>query len=404
MTKPKLLFAAVLLLAGCQHKSDTPKQTATASPDKPIAVHVATVETEQRPVALLLDGTLLADEQSDVTSVVAGRVREVLVERGSVVKKNDPLVRLRDVDYRLAAQAAQAQLDQARARLGIHGDAAPPNPTELPDVQAARTAMELADRNAERADELDKRGVLTAASLDEAHARESSAHEQYQSALNAARASVSALQAAQVALHQARTSASEATVRAPFTGEIADRKVSVGEYVSPQTPLVSLVRTDPLRIELEVPQRHLLAVQPGQTVELTVDAVPGRTFQGTVRYVSAAVGRSSRALTVEAVVQNPDRLLRPGLFASARLHTGGSEKVCIVPEAALHTAAGVSRVFVVDDGRIHEHVVSIGDQSGGKVVLTSGLEGGEHVAIDELDKLADGVAVTVDSSVAKNGR
>lgn len=391
-----------LVLAACGRSSDKPQAAEQHAQPPQVVVHTASARASKQPVSLLLDGTLLADEQSEVTSVVAGRVREVLVERGSAVKQGDPLIRLRDVDYRLAAQAARAQLDQARARLGIEGNASVPEPTTLPDVQAARTAMELAERTATRSAELFEHGALSQAALDEARSHANSAREQYQSTLNGARATIAALEAAQVSLSQANTSAAEATVRAPFAGEVADRKVSVGEYVSPQTQLVTLVRTDPLRIELEVPQRNLNAVQPGQTVEVSVDAVPDRRFEGKVRYVSAAVARSSRALVVEAVVPNPDRLLRPGLFATARLYLGGEADVTIVPEAAVQTRAGVSRVFVVKDGTIQERVVTLGERHGQDVVLTSGLAGGEQVATDELDNLADGVAVTVASSVTAN--
>ena len=392
---------AALLLVACSHKAEPGAHEATPDAAKePVAVRVVKTRTEQRPKALLLDGTLLADEQSEVTSVVAGQVREVLVERGSVVKKGAPLLRLRDVDYRLAAQAAEAQLAQARAQLGMQDGTAPPKPDDLPDVQAARAAMELAKRNAERAEELAKRGVLTEANLDETRARATEARERYASALNGARATLSSLEAAKVALHQANTAASEATVRAPFAGEIADRKVSVGEYVAPQTPLVTLVRTDPLRIELDVPQRALRAVQAGQKVEVTVDALPGRRFEGTVRYVSAALERSSRTLTVEAVIDNPERVLRPGLFASARLQTGEDETVHIVPVAAVYTHAGVSRVFAVEDGKVREQVVTVGERIGDEVVLSGGLDGDEVLAVDALDQLADGVLVRVASTMA----
>jgi RND family efflux transporter MFP subunit len=158
---------------------------------------------------------------------------------------------------------------------------------------------------------------------------------------------------------------------------------------------VTLVRTDPLRIELVVPQQHLMAVRPGQTVRLTVDAVPDRTFEATVRYVSAAVRTDTRGLTVEAVVANPDRVLRPGLFASARLETGGTREVAVVPASAVATAAGVDRVFVVEGGRIEERVVSISERTSDHVVIAEGVRAGEQVAIDQLDRLADGALVTV---------
>lgn len=389
----------VLAIAACGRGEDGRAAAESRAAAAPIPVRVATVRGEERPVALALDGTLIADEDSQVTSVVAGRVVAVLVERGSVVAAGQPLVRLRDVDYRLAARAAQAQLDQARARLGMQGDdAAPPRPEEQPDVAAARTEMELATSNLARVEELARSGALSEQTLEESRGRAAAARERYQMALNGARASVASLESARVALSQASTSASEATIRAPFAGEIADRRISVGEFVSPQVPLLTLVRTDPLRIELQVPQRHLRAVQPGQEVVLNVDAVPDRSFRATVRYVSASVRQDTRGLTVEAVVPNPDRLLRPGLFATARLETGQNEEVAIVPAAAVVTTAGVSRAFVVERNAIVERVVSIATRDGEEIVIAEGLRAGEKVAIDQLDRLADGVAVTIAAS------
>jgi RND family efflux transporter MFP subunit len=388
---------AVALLSACG-RDDGRAAAAERTPPPPVAIQAAAVEMRQRPVTLDLDGTLIADEESQVTSVVPGRVLEVFVERGSVVEQGAPLVRLRDVDFRLQARSARAQLEQARARLGmVEAGARAPSPETLPDVVAARSEMEVAAANYARAQELAQRGVLSAQALDETRARADAARERHQQALNGARASLAALDSARVALEQASTSAAEAEVRAPFTGEIADRAVSVGEYVAPQTPLVTLVRTDPLRIELSVPQQHLRAVQPGQSVSLAVDAVPDRRFDATVRYVSASVRRDSRGLTVEAVVPNAERVLRPGLFATARLDTGTTEEVAVVPAAAVRTAAGVSRVFVVRDGAIEERVVSIAAREGDTVVIAEGLGAGEQVAVSELDRLGDGVQVTVSS-------
>jgi RND family efflux transporter MFP subunit len=360
---------------------------------EPVAVSTVTAQGREQPVTLTLDGTLVADEESQLTSVVAGRVVEVLVERGSVVQEGDPIVRLRDVDYRLQAASARAQLDQARARLGMGEGGATPRAEDLPDVRAALSAMELAESNLERAEELARRGVLPQQSLDESRQRAAQAREQYQTVLNNARASIASLATARTTLSQASTSASEATVRAPFSGEIASRNVSVGEYVSPQTPVVTLVRTDPLRIEVQVPQQHLMAVRPGQTVRIQVDAVPDRTFEGTVRYVSAAVQRETRGLTVEAVVPNPDRLLRPGLFATARVETGTTHDVAVVPAGAVATEAGVDRIFVVDGGVVQERVVSIAERGPDEIVIAEGLRAGEQVATSGLDRLADGMRV-----------
>lgn len=384
-------FSATLV--GCGQGEAPGADALGAAETEALPVAMAVAAAREQPITLTLDGTLVADEESQVTSVVAGRVVEVLVERGAVVEEGQPLVRLRDVDYRLQAASARAQLDQARARLGVDDDGSVPPPAELPEVQAAESAAALAESNLQRAEELAQRGVLSEQSLDEARQRAAQARQQHQTTLNNARSSIASLASARSALSQARTSATETTVRAPFAGEIADRAVSVGEYVSPQTPIVTLVRTDPLRIEVQVPQQHLTAVRPGQTVQVTVDAVSDRVFEGTVRYVSASVQRATRGLTVEAVVPNDDRTLRPGLFATARIETGATHEVAVVPAAAVMNQAGVDRVFVVVDGVIQERVVSVSERRGDEVVVAEGVVAGEQVATERLVDLVDGMRV-----------
>lgn len=386
-----LLAALATPLTAC-HGPRADDRTGPVERD-PVEVHTAEVRMLKRPSALTLDGTLVADEESSVTSIVSGRVVAVHVERGSKVEAGAPLVDLRDVDYRLQAKAAKAQVDQARARLGMGKRDAVPKATDLPDVQVAQSDMELAESDLKRTEKLAADGILSEQELETARTRAASARERYQSAINSAQVAVSSLQAARTTLEQAATSADETVVRAPFAGEIADRMVSVGEYVSPQSPLLTLVRTDPLRIELSVPQQHLRDVQPGQKVTLVVDALPDQTFDATVRYVSASVNRDTRALSVEAIVPNATGVLRPGLFATARLQTGGEELVAEVPATAVHVEAGVARVFVIVDDVVQERVVSIAERTAEKVTLAEGLAEGDVVATDSLEKLADGVKV-----------
>lgn len=400
MTPPRpihALAASLLslgLAGGCTQAKTADERSGAVAAD-PIDVHAAGVKAVVRPTALVLDGTLLADEESRVTSIVSGRVVEVFVERGSKVEAGAPLVRLRDVDYKLQAQAARAQLDQARAQLGMREGGSAPKPERTPNVAGARADMQLANSELVRAQSLEASGVLSARELEQLRTQADAAKERYQAALNAAKAQIAAVSAAKTALEQAKTAADEGVVRAPFAGEIADRLVSLGEYVSPQTALVQLVRVHPLRIELSVPQQHLRDVQPGQRVTLSVDALPDRAFEATVRYVSAAVDRNTRSLTVEAVVPNDDGMLRPGLFATARLQTGASQTVSELPAAAVRTAAGVSRVYVIEGGKIREQVVSIADRGADTVIVAEGLAAGDQVALDGFDRLGDGVAVNV---------
>lgn len=387
----RLAACLVLLAAAACNDAQSNEQPHEKAAKAVLEIHVATAREEQRPVALTLDGTLVADAESSVTSVVSGRVVEVFVERGSKVQEGAPIIKLRDTDYRLQARSAKAQLQQARARIG--GGKA--KAEALPDVEVARADKEQAERELARSEQLAASGAVSAQQLELARTRVTESKNRYDSALNQAAVSISSVAVAREALAQANTMVAESTVRAPFSGEIAERMISVGEFVAQQTPLVTLVRTDPLRIELSVPQQHLSAVQPGQIVSLTVDALPDRTFEATVRYVSAAVQRDTRALSVEAVVPNADGVLRPGLFATARLLTGGQDAVSVVPAQAVRTEAGVSRVFVVKDGLIEERVVSVAERTSEEVVVAEGLAAGEQVAIDAIDRLADNVQVKV---------
>ncbi len=148
------------------------------------------------------------------------------------------------------------------------------------------------------------------------------------------------------------------------------------------------------------------SVKPGQPVRITVDAYPGRVFDGQVRFVSPALRADQRALTVEAVVPNADGLLRPGIFVSAVLEGAVREQALFVPRAALRTEAGISRVFVVRGDRVEERMVTAGQASGELVEIRDGVSGGERVAVSGLSGLADGARVRVAAgpgSLAVNG-
>ncbi len=394
--RSRALLACILslaLLGGC---GETGSASAESAPTvrAPIARPATAVsEAREVPDTLVLDATLAADEESQVTPIVPGRVVEVLVERGDHVEEGQPLVRLRDTDYRNSARTARAALDGAAARLGIEASGRPPSPEDTPEVRSAASELAVAEESLRRAEELATRGVFSAQQLDEARARATRAREAHASALNGVRASIASLESARSSLSTAGTSVRDATVRAPFAGEIADRSVSVGEYVGLATPLVTLVRTNPLRAEVVVPQDQLSRVHVGLEVRISVDAFPDRTFTGTVRYVSASVRRESRGMVVEAVVPNEGGELRPGLFGRVTIDLGTMRSVVVVPESAVVTEAGVSRAFVLRDGVVEEHVVHIFDRIDGNVLLESGLSAGDEVATERHLELADGVRV-----------
>jgi membrane fusion protein (multidrug efflux system) len=196
-----------------------------------------------------------------------------------------------------------------------------------------------------------------------------------------------------VAVDQANRAVGDSIVRAPFAGEVAERSANVGEYVTPQRAVVVLVKVNPLRMELQIAQERIAFVRPNQAVELRVDAFPDRVFRGTIRYISAAVRTDTRSLVAEALVPNEGGVLRPGLFATARVDLGQRRQAVLVPQRAVVAEAGTNRVFVLENGRASERVVSVAERLDNDVVLERGVNAGERVLVDNLDRLSDGARV-----------
>jgi RND family efflux transporter MFP subunit len=169
--------------------------------------------------------------------------------------------------------------------------------------------------------------------------------------------------------------------------------VSVGDYVTKGMKVAVVVRVDPLRVELTVPEQFVSAMATGQPVWFEVDAYPGRTFEGKVRFVSPALETSQRALTVEAVVPNPGGALKPGLFASARIEQPAKTPGVLVPSSAVQTTAGTSRVFVVNGNQVEERLVTVGQAVDQLIEITRGLKAGEKVATINVAQLVDGQRV-----------
>jgi RND family efflux transporter MFP subunit len=191
----------------------------------------------------------------------------------------------------------------------------------------------------------------------------------------------------------ARKAFTDTVVRAPFNGAVAERLVSVGDYVTRGMKVAVVVRTNPLRVKLTVPEQFISAVSAGEPVDFEVDAYPGRQFVGKVQYVSPSLQADQRALTIEAVVPNLKGELKPGLFATARIERLDRTPGVLVPSAAVVTSAGTSRVFVVNGDRAEERLVTTGQTVGDLVEVSSGLKAGERVATKNVGQLNDGNTV-----------
>jgi RND family efflux transporter MFP subunit len=201
------------------------------------------------------------------------------------------------------------------------------------------------------------------------------------------------LQAARARVSLARKANADTVVRAPFNGVVAQRLVSTGDYVTKGMKVATVVRVNPLRVQLTVPEQAVSAMGVGQPVTFEVDAYPGRQFQGTVKYVAPSLQADQRALTVEALVPNPNGVLKPGLFATARIERPARTPGVLVPATAVQTTSGTSRVYVVTGDHVEERIVTTGETVGDRAEVTKGLKAGERVATKNVGQLADGTRV-----------
>lgn len=388
-----LLVLGLLAMAGCTGRAEDTTSTEDQPASVP-AVQTTVTAAEERALSrfLTVTGTLNAEEEADVAAEVAGRIVATPIERGTRIARGGVLVRIADVEVDAQVREAEANAAQIAARLGISGDVSF-EIERVPEVANARAAQAQSDADFNRAQMLFDRKLLSQADYDRSRTQAEASRRQYETARNTAEQQYQSLMAARARVILARKALADTIVKAPFDGAVGERFVSVGDYVQRGTKIASVLRTDTLRVELTVPEQSISAVAVGREVALEVDAYPGRTFNGRVRFVSPAVTSNSRSLVVEAIVSNRDGVLKPGFFASARIEQARPTPGLLVPAAAVRTVAGTSRVFVVVGERVEERIVTMGQTVGDLVEITSGLQKGDSVAATNVNSLEDGVRI-----------
>ncbi len=308
-----------------------------------MTVEAVKVATQPMPQTITAVGSLRSDESVTVRPEVAGRISAILFKEGQHVAKGMTLIRLDP-----AINAAE--------------------------VQQARANLKLAQSKYDRAVELSQRNFISGQAKDEA-----------ENNLRVAEASV--------ALVEARLAKTE--IKAPFSGMIGLRVVSVGDYVKEGADVVNLESIDPLKVDFRVPEIYLQQVQVGQTLTITLDALPGKTYDGKVLAVNPLVDAGGRSVVIRAVVRNQGTSLRPGMFARVKLITRDEKQALVIPEQAIVPQGDEQYVYRVVDGKVTRVKVDIGQRRDSKVEILRGLEANDVVVTAGQLKLRDGMAVTI---------
>jgi membrane fusion protein (multidrug efflux system) len=250
--------------------------------------------------------------------------------------------------------------------------------TQLAQLSSDQAAVELAQTKYARAQRLFATHAASEADVQAAHA---------------------GLQTAQAAVAGDRATLAKLALRAPFAGWLGVREVSLGQYLTPGSGIATLTVWDPVRVQFTVPQREIGMIEVGQAVSLTLDAFPGKTFEAKVSALGSEVDASSRNVTVEAKLPNPQHLLRPGMFAQAQILVGAPQQAIAVPTVAITYNTYGDFIYRVEthDGREVAVATPVrsGESRDGYTQVLSGLKSGEKVVTAGQLKLHDGAAVKI---------
>jgi membrane fusion protein (multidrug efflux system) len=346
-----LLCVAVSVAVGCK------KQEQKAVKEKAVNVRVWPAETRSLRPFVESIGTLNPYEVVNVSSELDGILQSIGVDEGSSVTRNQPIAVIKDTDYRLAAEQAGAVLRQAEAALA--------NAVQEHQRKTALYKEELVTK--QQFDDIVARLALTQGDVARAKA----------------------------GLEMAAEKLTKVKIFAPMAGSVKEKKVTAGDYVRNGTFLVSIIRTDPVKLSFSISEKDVGRLRMGQDVVFVVDAFPGREFRGQVKTIYPSIEEKTRSLQVEAVVPNPNQTLKPGLFARATLYTGPAQNTVVVPITALLYDNSTTKLFVVEGERAKERKVKIGRKYGEFMEIVEGLQAKEIVVTVGQNNLMEGVLVNV---------
>jgi multidrug efflux pump subunit AcrA (membrane-fusion protein) len=383
---------AALTGAGCS-RTDTAQARGRDGAPKPVKIELVREETVRRGVEVV--GTLAAEDEVTVSSEADGAVSRILADLGDQVKAGQVLVELDREKLQYSYDQQKAAHARALAKYGAASASNPPPIEQTPDVQRASAELVQARQAYQRAEELHKRQLVPKQALEDAEATLHAKQAGYDSALQNAKNLRADIDASEATMKLADRQLRDTAIRAPFDGYVQKRLVALGQLVKAPTPVMSLVRIDPLKVTAEIPERLAPWIKVGQDVTLFVDAYPNRSIAGRVSRISPAVNTSSRAFSFEALVPNGGGQLKPGTFARVRVETSRVDTVLTLPYTALQYRYGVNRVFVVNDERLAVRELKVGDRLGDRIEIVSGVKTGEQVAVTDIEKLTDGLKVSI---------
>lgn len=437
-----ILFAlAVCLCVSCGGSSQAETERANANAQEnaaaTVAITVGKAQAREIPAVIQATGSLTADESSSIATKVAGKITNIYVNVGQFVAQGAVVAKLDENEARLGLAQAEANVNQAiagvrqaEARLGLSPNGTF-NATSIPEVRVANANFEQAQSelrqaevNLRQAEVNEKRyrdlvesgdtpmityeqfrtaRDVARTARDTARARVNAARQQLEATVNTAKQNNQAINSAQAAVESARTqvgiaqqAVADTTIRAPFSGYISERQTAVGEYITSANPIATILRTNPIKIQIQIAEADVPYVGIGRGVAVAVDAYKDRNFAGTVIAVNPQIDPTSRSAVVEASIENNDNALRTGMFATAKINREGGSTGVFVPKTAVlnDQSTQAFRIFVIQEGVAKLRTVQLGTEEGEFYQILNGIAADETVATSNLEQLYEGARVT----------
>ncbi len=392
-----ILLTFPILATGCGHKEEPGAKAAAETENRPVVVTVSPLTHRAVERRVEIEGSLRAWEQVTVSSKKGGKVLKVFHDMGDKLKPGTPLLELDPVDADLAVLQAEAKFLSELSKLGLtreqavafvdkygineslyNADDVAKHIDTLPGVLQAKTKLEKAKLDFARQDNMYRKNAGTLQDLQNTENEVKQAEAALDNTVLTAKNTIAAALSSWVALKIAQQDRTDMTIRAPepsssppgledksaMTYAITKRMIHEGQRIKDGEAIFEMVIDNPIRLWANVPERYRGLVPPDAFVRLKAQSHPDETFEGRVARINPSVDATSRTFQVEAIISNSEGMLPPGGFAKGEIITARSEEAVVVPLQAIYSFAGVTKIFLVEDGKARGYSVRPGRQYG----------------------------------------
>ena len=391
----KSTFASLflfLILCSCKPPAVVEKKAESG----PVEITVSTAQTRDIQRSIDSVGSLFPMDEAVISAEIDGKLEEVKVDLGDAVEPGQILARISEEEQKYLVAQNNAQLRQSLEKLGLKNERDKVQDiNQTPEVRKANAELNEADMRYQRTKKLVEQGIGAKSDLDQTSSRLQSAQAALDAILNQTRNLIQEVERFQAMLDFQRKKLRDTVIKAPFRALVKDRQAVMGQFVRVNTPLFTLVKVDPVRLRIDVPERMAPWVRMNQEITVSLEAFEGKKFMGKIWRISPTVEQNKRTFMVEALISNPGAALKPGSYARAHVPTEKKEQVIIIPAKSVNYVLGSNKAYIYKNGIIEAREVKLGERLDQDIEILEGVLSGEQVAMSQLNRLDTGTKVRI---------